>query len=415
MGKPKKKREFKEYWILILGVVIILLSFVAIGTIWSNVQRFEKLRHAEHENFTKNISKTADYFLSNKDYVDFSKTRKLLKEINFLDEIAVFIDGKQVLPSADEKITWPAQMDAKDQSSFLNRKTQKLYVQQNLNYHEENQARIKTIFSLAEYQAPKNGILQAFAVIGFLLLILAGLGIWLYTTHHKLKKTEKTKADMIYGITHDAKQDLFIINTKLSSLLGKLDENKKIVDLKKDLKISKESTDSIYRFVDNLNDQQKLEEGKTEIRIETMDITESVVSVMQAIEEHMAKRGMRYKYNKNTGPFYVEADPQVLKRIIKNLLHNAMKFSPFNTEIGIRIEKQEEMVRILISDQGPGIYKKDWEKIFQPYMQLNPNKEGMGLGLATSRKLAELMEGSLGVSNSVQGKGAEFFLTIPTA
>jgi anti-sigma regulatory factor (Ser/Thr protein kinase)/cell fate (sporulation/competence/biofilm development) regulator YlbF (YheA/YmcA/DUF963 family) len=414
MGTPKVNREFKGYWILILGAIIISASFVTISVIWSNVDQVEKLRLKEHGNFTENISKTADYFLSNKDYEDFTKTRELLKEINFLDEVAVFIEGKQVLP-VGININWPIEMSDPEKSFVIKPGLQKLYVQHKLEYHKEKQASIRTIFSLEEYKAPKAGIIQAFIWIGFLLLVLSGLGFWLYLIYQKLRRTEKTKADTIYGITHDAKQDLFIINAKLSSLIDKLDANKKIADLKKDLKISQESIESIYRFVDNLNDQQKMQEGKTEIRIETIDVTALVGSVMHAMEEQIAKRNMRYAFDPNTEPMNINADPQVLKRIVKNLMHNAMKYSAHNTEMSIRLEKQDSMVHISIKDQGPGIDKKHWEKIFQPYFQINSKKEGMGLGLATSRTLAERMNGNLQITNSAPGKGTEFTLAMPLA
>jgi signal transduction histidine kinase len=288
-------------------------------------------------------------------------------------------------------------------------------VQKQMDYQNGKTAGMAITFSLEEFRKPQFYILGSFAVSILLLICLGWVGYRLYITHRKLVVAEKTKEHMIYSITHDARQDLSVIQGKMSSLLPKLKNGAQPVNLAKDLRLTMESAEAIERYLNNLKDQQGLVAGRVEIMCEPVCLHEIIVSVTESFEEKMNIRDMEIKVGTLEKNRKVLADLQICKRVLMNLLHNAMKYSPTGGVVDIWQEAREDKLYIYVRDQGQGIPAEDWQRIFQPYMQLDSKKPGMGLGLATARSLVELMDGCLEVAESVVGHGTTFSLTLPWA
>ncbi|MCD4813860.1 HAMP domain-containing histidine kinase [bacterium] len=410
-----KRTGLNKYWIMIAGFCVICISLLAITRIWSNLVRFEEVRQAEHENFSMHISKTAENFIANKEYGYFSDIIQLLSKIDFIRFLSVHVEGKEVRKAGDRQGLDDAWLDKSgigSQASYFDEEKRDLYVNQKLNY-QDKPTNIKMVFSLSEYEKPKQSIVQAFILIIVLLFILAGLGFFLFRIHHKLEIAEKTKEDMIYSITHDAKQDLTVIQGKMNSLLKKTKGKTAIPDIENDLKNTKESADSIDRFLNNLNDQQHLQSGAVETFFEKTNLIKLLISVLEGVEEQVSSLGIKILFNQQKESHLVSVDQQITCRIIKNIVHNAIKFSPVNSTITVDVKKEAESVKIFVEDQGPGIARENWRKIFLPYIQLHPKKAGMGLGLANAKKLVGIMGGEMGITKSLVGKGTTFYIVLP--
>jgi signal transduction histidine kinase len=125
-----------------------------------------------------------------------------------------------------------------------------------------------------------------------------------------------------------------------------------------------------------------------------------------------AERGIALGFE--AGPEHVKADRSRTERILSNLLDNALKFSPEGSRVQVRSRELDESVEVLVMDAGTGIPAADQERVFQPFIRLDPEKPGVGLGLAIAREEAEAQGGRLSLS-SEPGRGSTFTLTLRKA
>jgi len=114
----------------------------------------------------------------------------------------------------------------------------------------------------------------------------------------------------------------------------------------------------------------------------------------------------------------VKADERKVKQIVYNLLSNAVKFTPDNGKIGIEAKKtNDKEIQICVWDTGIGIEKKDAEKVFSEFEQIDSEYSrkyaGTGLGMPLSKKFAELHGGRMWFESEGKGKGSRFYFTLP--
>jgi len=114
----------------------------------------------------------------------------------------------------------------------------------------------------------------------------------------------------------------------------------------------------------------------------------------------------------NSAECFVYVDPVQLRGIIDNLISNAIKYSPQDTQIHIRSERQADKVFFSVKDEGQGLSKQDMEKVFQQFQRLSSrptaNETSFGLGLAIAKQLAQLNSGKIYVQSEGKGKGSIF-------
>jgi signal transduction histidine kinase len=111
-------------------------------------------------------------------------------------------------------------------------------------------------------------------------------------------------------------------------------------------------------------------------------------------------------------------DPDVIERVVMNLLDNAFKYTPFEGKVTVRIERQSADVRVEISDNGPGIPAELQDRIFQKFGFLNvpthTHRQSTGLGLAFCRLAIEAHRGKIGFASQA-GAGTTFWFALPQA
>jgi PAS domain S-box-containing protein len=171
----------------------------------------------------------------------------------------------------------------------------------------------------------------------------------------------------------------------------------------------------LLELVNDVLDLSKIEAGKIELRLQPVGFPALIEDLFVTVRPLADKHGSPLAFELlSEQPIRIVSDPRRLRQILLNLLSNAIKFGrgqPINVLIG---PGDEGGVSISVADHGDGISKEDQERIFHEFVQLGKTQlqDGTGLGLPISRRLAELLRGSLTVE-SVLGEGSTFTLQLP--
>jgi signal transduction histidine kinase len=160
----------------------------------------------------------------------------------------------------------------------------------------------------------------------------------------------------------------------------------------------------------------RIEAGREALRltdVEAASLTKDVVAYVQAAAE---RKNLDIRTEVLTEPVVIRSDPAKLRQILLNLLSNAVKFTD-RGEVGIRLDRDGDGVRFEVWDTGPGVAASDRDRIFEPFTQadqsMTRNKDGAGLGLAVSRRLAHMLNGTLELDGSDADTGSRFVLRLP--
>lgn len=182
--------------------------------------------------------------------------------------------------------------------------------------------------------------------------------------------------------------------------------------------IIRNSADGLTHLIDDILDISKLESGQLSVDIEVFDVLELCQALYVEYKTRSAEKGSPVSYGFEGGGFaflMVEADPYRTRQILVNFLDNAVKFTR-GGGIDILLSKVGSEVRISVRDSGVGIAKEHQKNVFDRFLKLdNDGQElfrGAGLGLAISRKLAELIKGRIELESET-GKGSTFTLCLP--
>ncbi|WP_244280635.1 sensor histidine kinase [Leptospira saintgironsiae] len=154
-----------------------------------------------------------------------------------------------------------------------------------------------------------------------------------------------------------------------------------------------------------------------ELFLETFSLSNAIKEVSSILRPLLRKKGINFLVKVNESVDLVTLDPQKIKQILYNLLSNAVKFSHEGGNIRVSMEGEGEgFIRMKFEDEGIGIDEKDLARIFEEFQQIdsgaNRQFQGTGLGLALTKRIVELMNGSINVESEL-GKGSVFTIILP--
>ena len=168
-------------------------------------------------------------------------------------------------------------------------------------------------------------------------------------------------------------------------------------------------------LIETMLEAGRSEAGKTEFNPTDIDIGAVIRQVVKRQRDITPDRQFAEEYY-DLPPIHF-ADPRLIEHILVNLLGNAVKYSPKETDVFIRVTGNGAGVKIMVTDQGVGIPEGALATLFDPFTQVVypqvRKRAGTGLGLAITRRLCWMMGGEIDVE-SVSGKGSTFTVWIPS-
>jgi len=249
------------------------------------------------------------------------------------------------------------------------------------------------------------------------------------TARQEAETANNAKSEFLSRMSHE-------LRTPLNAILG-FGQLLEMDDLNPE---QQESVEQILKgghhllsLINEVLDIARIEAGRMELSIEPVDIGEVARDSIKLIQPLCLQDGITLRLTNAADPkLCVLADQQRIKQVLLNLLSNAVKYNRPNGVVHLYFEVQREVqkgegvlalpleaqsLRIFVEDTGPGIEAEKMEQLFVAFERLQSADraiEGTGLGLALSKRLVELMDGTIGVE-SVPGKGSSFWIELPLA
>ena len=226
----------------------------------------------------------------------------------------------------------------------------------------------------------------------------------------EFRQTEETNRQLMTSLSHD-------VRTPLTTLIGYLDAAHKGIVTGKErddyIETARRKAHDLKDYIDVLFDWFKLNSNEFAMDIKIIEAAEFTRNILIDWIPKFEDKQIDYCIDIPEQPFRVNLDPDAYMRILNNLIQNVIAHSHAD-KIEISLSKQNNDMKILVSDNGVGIDKSDLKHIFERLYKCDKGRseKGSGLGLAITHQLVEKMNGSISVE-STQGKGTTFTLLFP--
>ena len=228
----------------------------------------------------------------------------------------------------------------------------------------------------------------------------------------EIRVREEQRDTVVHTVSHDLRNALMIIQGQAQLFLRQLGKAGLKGPEMHGAEAIVTSAKRMNAMIEDLVDSARLESGQLRLEKRPVDLNAFVSDLL-----HRAKEAMdvgRVKVDIPAELPTVLADPNRLERILTNLLTNALKYSPLETEVLFRAESTNKEVLVSVSDRGIGIAPEDIPNLFQRYYRAKGARkaEGLGLGLYITKMLVEAHGGRIWVESEL-GRGSTFYFTLP--
>jgi two-component system sensor histidine kinase/response regulator len=232
----------------------------------------------------------------------------------------------------------------------------------------------------------------------------------LQQSYERLRELEHLRDNLVHMIVHDLRSPIHGLQMFLSVISEQLLPGAP-ADQVHLLAQASVCVNRLSQMTSQLLDISRLEAGQMPLNSQQGNLARTVASVIDSIATLAQKTPRRMTLSGAATAFY---DTDIVRRMVENLLINALKFSPADSEIKITITTEGDRALVTVSDSGPGIPAELQLKIFEKFAQVNPDHKhhGAGLGLAFCKLAAEAHGGQIGLI-SQPGQGSRFWFTLP--
>ncbi len=255
---------------------------------------------------------------------------------------------------------------------------------------------------------------RSFLILACLSLVIIG---GLVLTKHIVSKEmalARLKSDFVSNVSHELRTPLALIRLYAETLeLGRITTAEKKQQY---YRIIRKESERLTALINNILDFSRIEAGRKEYEFRKTDIAELVRNTLDSYRYQIEQQGFAFEESIDSNLPAVPVDREAIARALVNLVNNALKYSSDEKFLGVKLYRENGLVKLEVADHGIGIERRDQSKIFEKFYRagdpLVHNTKGSGLGLSLVRHITHAHGGEIAVE-STPGKGTKFTLSLP--
>ncbi|MCC5802001.1 sensor histidine kinase [Rossellomorea vietnamensis] len=230
----------------------------------------------------------------------------------------------------------------------------------------------------------------------------------------ELKESEKFKSELIANVSHDLRTPLSSIHSFVAALNDDIIEDRET--RKRYYETILSETEKLSLLIGEVLEFSQLENRKLPWNPHHTSIDQLLIDSLGQFERRIQEKGIQVKVEYDDSLPLIPLMPVQIKRVMTNLLQNALSFSPDQTALTIRTVKKGDKIEFSVTDQGKGIPIEEQTSIFERFYRVEKSRTkaggGSGLGLSISKEIIELHCGEMGVESDGHS-GSTFWFQLP--
>ncbi len=229
----------------------------------------------------------------------------------------------------------------------------------------------------------------------------------LQTSYEQLRRLEALRDNLTHMVVHDMRSLLMAVMAPLELAIDSEDKRVSYIEQ------AQKAIASLNEMMLLMLDVSRLESGRMPVRKVECDLNQVAQTVVDSLVPIVGNRRLTLS---SKGPVDVECDTGLVRRIIENLVNNALKFTPSGGLVDVSLSSSDGDTRVTVRDSGVGIPPECHQQIFEKFGQVQGDgqKLGTGLGLAFCKLAVTAHGGAIGVESEL-GRGSTFWFTLPNA
>ncbi|MDB5884165.1 MAG: chemotaxis protein methyltransferase CheR [Polaromonas sp.] len=233
-------------------------------------------------------------------------------------------------------------------------------------------------------------------------------------TELELRKADRQKDEFLATLAHELRNPLAPIRSAVELIRQRQPADAVVLRARN---VIERQVSHLSRLVDDLLEVSRITMGTIHLRHEMLDLGALVAGVAEAAEASVRTASLHLTLDPGNAPVMVSGDAIRLSQCVTNLVNNAIKFTPPDGRITLRVLKENHLAVVEVGDNGIGIAAENLERIFDLFVQANPSgihgHTGLGIGLALTRKLVALHGGAVHADSTGNGQGSRFRIELP--
>ncbi len=229
-----------------------------------------------------------------------------------------------------------------------------------------------------------------------------------------LVRLNRARRDMVANISHELRTPIANIRIIIDSLFHEDEKPKRKRSISSLQAIARE-TDALLWIMQEMLDLSMIESGQAIVRMIDVPLRDLVEDAVERMEDQADTKDVTILYD-IPKKLLVLCDWDQIRRVLQNLIHNAIKWSPRGGKIRIQTVSGGDEVKVMVLDEGPGVPDDQVERIFERFYQVDSSRSGSeggtGLGLAICKHIIEAHGGRIWAEGNSQQPGGRFIFTL---